>query len=247
MWLKLNKSKRVKLQPQTLHSVQTCTPFTHRNYPLQNLAVVIEMSSKEEKLLVAKQRLMQALGDNQHIYLANIKLWFRQKWTKEEFDTESRKLLGADKLHYHNQFFLALLNKVETLSQPQQSTTETLSTSKSSGKKRKRSSRPSDRATFEPVEVFDYLPDECPEIVRPPSTPGGSSPPPMMPQRFSVQELFLPDAGLVMGRLLVGAWETGLVSAEDNVSDVIVLAVQVKRVEFFRRNLYLLCAASRCC
>lgn len=192
------------------------------------------MSSKEEKLLVAKQRLMNALGDNQHIYLANVKLWFRQKWTKEEFDTESRKLLGADKIHYHNQFFLALLNKVETLTQTQpQSISETVSATKSSGKKRKRSSKPaSDRATFEPVEVFDYLPDECPEIVRPPSTPGGSSPPPMMPQRFSVQELFLPDAGLVMGRLLVGAWETGLVSADDNVSDVIVLAVQVERFIF---------------
>lgn len=191
------------------------------------------MSSKEEKLLVAKQRLMQVLGDNQYIYLANLKLWFREKWTKEEFDTESRKLLGADKLHYHNQFFLALLNKVETLTQPPQSTAETASIAKSSGKKRKRSSRPaSDRATFEAVEVFDYLPDECPEIVRPPSTPGGSSPPPMMPQRFSVQELFLPDAGLVMGRLLVGAWETGLVSADDNVSDLIVLAVQVNRFIF---------------
>lgn len=189
------------------------------------------MSSKEAELLAAKQRLMFALGDNQHIYLANMKLWFRQKWTKEKFDTESRKLLGADELKYHNQFFLALLNKVETSNVPQQhSTTESTSsvTTKSSSKRRKRSSRAtSDRTTFEPVEVFDYLPDECPEIVRPPSTPGGSSPP-LMPQRFSVQELFLPDAGLVMGRLLVGAWETGLVSADDNVSDVIVLAVQVK-------------------
>lgn len=192
------------------------------------------MSTKEEKLLLSKQRLMQALGDQQAKYLSYLKLWFRQKWTKEEFDIESRKLLGVDKLHLHNQFFLALLNKVETLSLPSGSTSsigsqQQQNSNKNAAKKRKRTSRPtSDRATFEPVDVFDYLPDECLDGVRPPTAAAaGGSPPPMLPQRFSVQELFLPDAGLVMGRLLVGAWETGLITADDTVSDVIVLAVQV--------------------
>lgn len=208
---------------------------------------------------MAKQRLMFALGDGQATYLANMKQWFRQKWTKEEFDRESRKLLGLDQIHLHNQFFLTLLNKIEplhsnnttlnvgpaikavshsmlgTLNQvhPQQTAPPTRTapvgtapSSSSSAKRRKRSSRPAaERATFDSADVFEYLPEESFEGVRP---PGGISPPrSLSPQRFSVQELFLPDAGLVMGRLLVGAWESGLISAEDNVAELIVLAVQV--------------------
>lgn len=222
---------------------------------------------KEDQLLVAKQRLMYALGDSQPIYLANLKQWFRQKWTKEEFDRESRKLLGLDQAHLHNQFFLALLNKIEPLhakcpvvdSVVGSATSQRAATfqnssvmmdgvnptlvqpmnvpprvgadagvSSSAAKRRKRSSRPTaDRATFDSADVFDYLAEESFDGVRP---PGAISPPrSLSPQRFSVQELFLPDAGLVMGRLLVGAWESGLVSAEENVSELIVLAVQVIR------------------
>lgn len=216
------------------------------------------MSSREEKLLISKQRLMHALGDQQTKYFSYLKQWFRQKWTKEEFDIESRKLLDADKQHLHNQFFHAILNKVGTLALP----INTAATSngaqhpshganmnnKNTAKKRKRTSRPtSDRATFEPVDVFDYLPDECTDGVRPPTTASaGGSPPPMLPQRFAVQELFLPDAGLVMGRLLVGAWEIGLVTADDTVSDVIVLAVQVKLYRDHKRRDMIL-FLFRCC
>lgn len=221
--------------------------------------------TKDDQLLVAKQRLMFALGDNQPSYLANLKQWFRQKWSKEEFDRESRKLLGIDQTHLHNQFFLALLNKIEPLhsaaaasssiisraplpaQQPTKVTTGTTAvdgvnprlvqpangprgaadaSSSSSAKRRKRSSRPTnDRATFDAADVLEYLAEESFEGVRP---PGAISPPrSLSPQRFSAQELFLPDAGLVTGRLLVGAWESGLVSAEDNVAELIVLAVQV--------------------
>lgn len=204
------------------------------------------MSQKDIKLIAAKEKLMLALGDNVSAYLQNIKLWFRQKYTKEEFDQESRKLLDADKIHLHNQFFLALLNKVDTLiTTPNSSVSDNISTassssahlgsasktsnssSSSSSRKRKRSSRPfGDRVTFEPVKIYEYLPEECSEIVRPPTASGGS-PPPVTPQLFAAQELFLPHAGLVMGRLLVGAWENGLMNAEDNAAEYIVTAVQV--------------------
>lgn len=200
------------------------------------------MATKEEKLILAKTNLMTALGDSSSAYLANLKLWFRQKRTKEEFDIESRKLLGLDHMHLHNKFFIAILNKVDTLSTPV-TLTPTLSTistgtsgneagastSASRGiKKRKRSSRTPaiDRAVFEPAELYDYLPEESPEVTRPPSTSGETTPP-ISPQRFAEQELFLPDIGLVMGRLLVGAWETGLVNAEETAAELVVVAVQV--------------------
>lgn len=157
----------------------------------------------EDKLIVAKTKLMAALVDNAPVYLNNMKLWFKGKYSREEFDIASRKLLGINQIHLHNQFFLAILNKVDALNQPQMSSpTNSANFSTKSGKKRKRSSRLTDQATFEPVEIYDYLPDECSEFVRPPTIPGGSSssPPPIPPQRFAVQELFLPDNGLIMGR-----------------------------------------------
>lgn len=156
----------------------------------------------EEKLILAKTKLMAALVDNAPVYLNNLKLWFKGKYTREEFDIASRKLLGLHQIHLHNQFFLAILNKVDALNQPQTSSpTNSAHFSTKSGKKRKRS-RLTDQATFEPVEIYDYLPDECSEFVRPPTIPGSSSssPPPIPPQRFAVQELFLPDNGLIMGR-----------------------------------------------
>lgn len=134
----------------------------------------------EDKLIVAKTKLMAALMDNAPTYLNNLKLWFKGKYTREEFDIASRKLLGFQQIHLHNQFFLAILNKVDALNQPQttmasatmSSPTNSAHFSKS-GKKRKRSSRMTDQATFEPVEIYDYLPEECSEFVRPPTIPGG--------------------------------------------------------------------------
>lgn len=212
----------------------------------------MSLNLKDDTLNAAKERLMSALGDNASAYLLNIKLWFRQKYTKEEFDIVSRKLLDADKIHLHNQFFLALLNRIDTLVTTTASASDHnnsssnvggTSTSKSSSnsRKRKRSSRPiGERVTFEPVRIFEYLADEFSDIAPPSSSAG--SPPPISPQLFAAQELFLPHAGLVMGRLLVGAWENGLVNAEDNAAEYIVTAVQVHivffisflKIEFFK-------------
>lgn len=231
------------------------------------------MSSTSLSLYEHKQRLMTALGpQHQATYLQHLKLWFRQKWTKEEFDRESRKLLGAASLRLHNQFFVALLNKVDPLNQQQQQrpahqhhqhplsisttvgnvvTTTTIRTTQtgtstaaaaaasasggsvqqqslqpSAAKRRKRSSRPaggSDRGHhFDMADLFEYIADAPPA-----GGSGGTPPRSLSPQRFAAQELFLPDATLIMGRLLIGAWEAGLQAADDAVAEMLVLAVQV--------------------
>lgn len=197
------------------------------------------MSAKEEKLISAKNRLCAALGESaSKIYMSHLKMWFRKAWTKEQFDLECRKLFTPEQKHLHNQFFLAILNKITypvitqtslSLSNSNDSkpssnhtTKSSLNNSNSSGgnKKRKRTSKTSnERAIFEPIDLFDFLPEEDLEL-RPPSTP--------LPQpRFAAQELFLPDNGLILGRLLVAAWENGLSNADENVCELIVIAVQV--------------------
>lgn len=206
------------------------------------------MSSREEKLLLAKNRLCVALGDvSTKSYMANLKMWFRKIWTKEQFDLECRKLLTPEQKHLHNEFFIAILNKITWPMMPQNSASNSIAESKttitnsastkinstgsgglggssssSSAKKRKRNSRTtSERAVFEPIELYDFLPEDNIEL-RPPSTP--------LPQpRFAAQELFLPDTGLILGRLLVAAWENGLANADENVCELVVLAVQVTK------------------
>lgn len=218
------------------------------------------MSTREEKLLIAKNRLCMALGDTStKAYMANLKMWFRKIWTKEQFDFECRKLLSPEQKHLHNEFFIAILNKITYPILSQNSTSNSTSiveskittttysvpakssstsgggaggggggggSSSSSAKKRKRNSRTtSERAVFEPIELYDFLPEDNIEL-RPPSTP--------LPQpRFAAQELFLPDTGLILGRLLVAAWENGLANADENVCELVVLAVQVKKIGIF--------------
>ncbi|XP_058811835.1 transcriptional adapter 1-like [Topomyia yanbarensis] len=186
------------------------------------------MTSAEEvdAVLTAKQALMFALGDKWPLYLANMKLWFRKKSSKEEFDLECRKLFNSDQMHLHNKFLLAILNKIDAVAPPQSvSYGVNAGHGKSSGssKKRKRSSKPSsDRATFEPATVHDFIPKE---IIDYEQAASQSNTVPTI--RYAAQELFLPDNGLVLGRLLVGAWENGLINVEENAVDLIVQAVQV--------------------
>lgn len=207
------------------------------------------MSSKDEKLMAAKNRLCATLGEEKtKTYMSNMKMWFRKLWKKEEFDSECRKLFTSEQKHLHNEFFLAILNKISipVLSQTTQpmhvpsdckvpiaqisrqtslnhnaSVTNNNNNIINSSKKRKRSSRSAnERAVFEPIDLYDFLPEDDSDV-RMPSTP--------LPQpRFAAQELFLPDNGLILGRLLVAAWENGLSNADENVCELIVLAVQVK-------------------
>lgn len=168
------------------------------------------MSDDEDRLIDAKDQLCLALGgESMETYLTNLKLWFRKIWTKEQFDLECRKLLLPEQRHLHNEFFLAILNKITTPlpSEP----------SIDGAKKRKR--RGSERIVFEPTDLYDYLPDE---IEEPRVTCANVQQP-----RFATDELFLPDASLILGRLLVVAWEHGLGTADDEICDMMVLAVQV--------------------
>lgn len=184
------------------------------------------MSNFEENLLNAKSRLFLSLGDKlTQTYLMNLKLWFRKVWTKDEFDLECRELLLPQQQQLHNDFFLAILNKImmPLPSQPQpefKSTLETLSESsslKNSAKKRKRRIG-SEHAVFIPFDLYDHLPDELDE----PDITNKQ----LHHQRFAVDDLFLPDNSLIFGRLLVVAWENGL-KADDEVCEILIMATQM--------------------
>ncbi|XP_017115957.1 transcriptional adapter 1 [Drosophila elegans] len=182
-----------------------------------------------DRVLATKEALVVALGDNWERYRANMKNWFRSRWSKEEFDAESRKILSPDKLHLHNQFLLALLNKIDAFAPVENPPAVQTSSSGNRSKRRKRSSRTfAERLNFELCEVLEFVAEDNMQVIRPPPTIGGSSVDQQLPsQRYCAQELFLPDAGFIMGRFLIGAWEIGLVSVDDNVAEYVAMAVQV--------------------
>jgi len=191
------------------------------------------MTALTDKVLVAKDALAVALGDSWELYRTNMKNWFRNRWTKEEFDCESRKIMTPEKLHLHNQLLLALLNKIDAFAAPETIVTmqPTCRSGSSSNRKRKRSSRNfADRLTFELSDVLDFIKEDNMQLIRPPSLGGdqGLQQQQQLPtQRYCAQELFLPDAGFIMGRFLIGAWEIGLISVDDNVAEYVAMAVQV--------------------
>ena len=87
------------------------------------------------ELTSARRKLCAALGEKQKDYFAHMKSWFRKRISKEEFDVEARKLIPAENSHLHNEFFLAILNKCQTLAsfQPSMSLASKASSNSDSG------------------------------------------------------------------------------------------------------------------
>ncbi|CAK1551657.1 unnamed protein product [Leptosia nina] len=168
-----------------------------------------------DALSSARRKLNEVLGDKSTKYYNHMKQWFRMKLTKEEFDMEARSMLSSEQIHYHNDFLLALLNKVEGLAE----TSITIAQEKASSHNRnsrrhKRTSRISEKSNFEPADLLDYLPPNSP--------PGAGSD----GVKYAAQEIFLPDHALVVGRFMLAAWELGLEGADDEAADLMVVAVQ---------------------
>ncbi|KAJ2950769.1 hypothetical protein O0L34_g9033 [Tuta absoluta] len=167
-----------------------------------------------DTLNLARRKLNEVLGEKSTKYFNHMKQWFRMKLTKEEFDTEARALLKPDQVHYHNEFLLALLNKVEGLAEASLTISQEKASSHRNSRRHKRSSRTSEKSNFEPADLLEYLPPNSP--------PGAGSD----GVKYAAQEIFLPDHALVVGRFMLAAWELGLEGADDDAADMVVVSVQ---------------------
>ena len=67
-------------------------------------------------IIRAKHNLMNNLGEEWMKYLSYLKKWFRNEWTKETFDSETRMFLTPSQISYHNKFLLEILNSVDITS-----------------------------------------------------------------------------------------------------------------------------------
>ncbi|XP_033643240.1 transcriptional adapter 1-like isoform X1 [Asterias rubens] len=165
-------------------------------------------------LKTAKKSLADCLGDEIKQYWANMKLWYRQKITKDEFDMEARRLLNDENIHLHNEFLVTVLTKCQILSaESSAESSKNKSSNSSSGKSGEKANKKSKPPKKKKI------------IVRPtfenrfvPSDPMMKAPAVAMQVEesldFCARSSFLPDAAMLHGRVFVTAWEWGI----DNVS-----------------------------
>lgn len=172
------------------------------------------MAAYTNKLVAAKQKLSNVLGDRFKTYMNYLKLWFSQKLTKEDFDLEVRRVLSQEGVHAHNEFLLAFFNKCQAPCAGRESSSSSHVRDKL--KRLKSKARPV-RVTFEkrfvPVAVTRHVP-----AAREPATERSLD--------LCLRERCLPDWMLVHGRMFVIAWDCGLEAVDDGAVELVLLAIK---------------------
>nr|XP_020474009.1 transcriptional adapter 1 [Monopterus albus] len=180
------------------------------------------MAAHASELEIAKKNLTDAIGDNVKHYWANLKLWFKQKISKEEFDIEARRLLAQENVHIHNDFLLAILTRCQIIISTPEGTGPLQWQSGSASKpgkpkgKKKSSSRQKFDHRFQPQNPLSTAQPFSPREV------GGDED----ELRLSAHTLLLPTRSQLEARMMVTAFEMGLDNITDDAVSTMTYAVE---------------------
>ncbi|KAK3546709.1 hypothetical protein QTP70_032210 [Hemibagrus guttatus] len=186
----------------------------------------VAMAAHASELELAKKNLTDAIGDNIKHYWANLKLWFKQKISKEEFDVEARRLLGHDNVHVHNDFLLAILTRCQIIVSTPADVPGSLQWSGGSASK---PAKPKGKKKFSSVrQKFDHR-------FQPQNPLGGAQTfSPREPgaeeqemMKLSAHTLLLPTRGQLEARMMVTAFEMGLDNVTEDAVSTVVCALEV--------------------
>uniref|UniRef100_A0A8C5RA57 Transcriptional adapter 1 n=1 Tax=Leptobrachium leishanense TaxID=445787 RepID=A0A8C5RA57_9ANUR len=176
------------------------------------------MATYVSELEAAKKCLSEALGENVKQYWANLKLWFKQKISKEEFDIEARRLLNQDNVHFHNDFLLAILTRCQILiSSPEGAGSLNSATKpgKPKGKKKISSVRQKFDHRFQPQnplagaqQFVNRDPQEDDDL------------------KLCSHTMTLPTRGQLEGRMIVTAYEHGLDNVTEEAVNMVINALE---------------------
>ncbi|MGH0131400.1 UNVERIFIED_CONTAM: hypothetical protein FKN15_048418 [Acipenser sinensis] len=181
------------------------------------------MASNISELEAAKKNLSEALGENIKQYWANLKLWFKQKISKEEFDTEARRLLSQDNVHFHNDFLLAILTRCQIMV----SVPEGAGSLPWAGGSACKPGKPKGKKKFSSVrQKFDHRFQSLNPLSA--AQPLVSKDPPEEEEevRLSAHTLLLPSRGQLEARMMVTAFELGLDNVSEDAVSTLVCAVE---------------------
>jgi len=185
----------------------------------------------------ARRKLLEALGDGAEKYWSNMKLWYKQKINKDNFDTQAFELLGPGKINYHNEFILAILAKCQAVAASTPPATHAKiaggkNAAKSVHLRKPRVKRPSSKT---PALVQEFVMPDSME-----SAPMFVSRPEDTEIALCSQDLVLPDMPTLHGRLHLGAWDVGLDSVDDQAVPLLASSV-----ETFLKNILTFCVSKR--
>ncbi|XP_023674557.1 transcriptional adapter 1 [Paramormyrops kingsleyae] len=183
------------------------------------------MATHVSELEVAKKNLTDAIGDNVKQYWANLKLWFKQKISKDEFDAEARRLLGQDNVHVHNDFLLAILTRCQIIV----SAPEGPGSLPWQGGSASKPGKPNRKKKFPSVrQKFDHrFQPQNPLSAAQPFSPRELTPGEDEELRLSAHTLLLPTRGQLEARMMVTAFELGLDNVTEDAVGMLVCAVEV--------------------
>lgn len=178
------------------------------------------MAAHASELELAKKNLTDAVGDNIKHYWANLKLWFKQKISKEEFDVEARRLLGHDNVHVHNDFLLAILTRCQIIvSAPAEGPGGSASKpAKPKGKKKFSSVRQKFDHRFQPQNPLSGAQT---------FSPRGDAATEEEEMKLSAHTHLLPTRGQLEARMMVTAFEMGLDNVAEDAVSTVVCALEV--------------------
>ncbi|CAJ1071726.1 transcriptional adapter 1 [Xyrichtys novacula] len=183
------------------------------------------MAAHASELEVAKKNLTDAIGDNVKHYWANLKLWFKQKISKEEFDIEARRLLSQENVHVHNDFLLAILTRCQIIV----STPEGAGPLQWQGSSASKPSKPKGkRKCYRQKFDHRFQPQNPLSGAQPFSSreigagAGGEE----EELRLSAHTLLLPTRGQLEARMMVTAFELGLDNITDDSVNTMIHAVE---------------------
>uniref|UniRef100_A0A8C8HNY1 Transcriptional adapter 1 n=1 Tax=Oncorhynchus tshawytscha TaxID=74940 RepID=A0A8C8HNY1_ONCTS len=156
-------------------------------------------------------------------YWANLKLWFKQKISKEEFDIEARRLLAQDNVHVHNDFLLAILTRCQIII----STPEGAGSLQWAGGSASKPGKPAKgKKKFSSRQKFDhrFQPQNPLSAAQPfsPREAGGEED----ELKLSAHTLLLPTRGQLEARMMVTAFELGLDNVMEDAVSTMIHAVE---------------------
>ncbi|XP_062850463.1 transcriptional adapter 1 [Trichomycterus rosablanca] len=183
----------------------------------------VAMAAHASELELAKKNLTDAIGDNIKHYWANLKLWFKQKISKEEFDVEARRLLGHDNIHVHNDFLLAILTRCQIIV-----STPEVGPLQWTGGSAAKPGKPKGKKKFSSVrQKFDhrFMPQNPLSGAHPfsPRELGAEE----EEMKLSAHTLLLPTRGQLEARMMVAAFEMGLDNVSEDAVSSMVCALEV--------------------
>lgn len=154
------------------------------------------MDDDSSELENARKLLLEEFSDDherKNAYFTVLKQWFSDRISKQEFDNFARKLFTLDKLHLHNKFFLAILQKchVQLLSLGRSFEFRRQNRLKRNAR-RLNSSKPFLPADVNTKHLLEVAPVSLLHAYQP-----------------SIYDGLLPNTSMIYGRALLVAWDYG--------------------------------------